>query len=85
MLECAFPDGLAPDDYLPLMAILLEAGFSWRAVATTLERFAGMDYGLAYNEAAGIDADGPPEFGAIERIRQRLIPCGYHEWLDEEL
>jgi hypothetical protein len=83
MLECAFPDGLPSGDYLPLMAILREAGFSFRAVAATLQRFAGMDYHAAYNEVMGIEAGKAPEAGAIKRVRQRLIPCGYHKWLDE--
>lgn len=82
MVHCAFPAGIVPDDYLPLLAVLCEE-MSFREGAATMALFLGGDYVLYLDDAyAARSAQGPSEY-EVQRIKALLVPCGYQAWLDE--
>lgn len=55
MLQCAFPDGVEPDDYIPLL-VLLRAGMNIRGTANVVSLFSGRDYASRYNDMLGVSA-----------------------------
>lgn len=86
LVSSAFPQGVPEEAYRPLLALLGESP-SYRGLAEVMAYCTGKDYALVYNDvlAAGSPfGPGKPEPAAIERVRQRLAPFGYDEWLKEE-
>lgn len=83
MLECAFPDGIDDDSYLPLLAVL-EQSMGYRGLARVVSLFTGKDYGNVLNDVYGITSTHIPLPDAVARVKERLGPCRYDEWLGEE-
>lgn len=83
LLECAFPDGVAPQDYFPLLAALREK-MSFRTLAEVVSAYTGKDYGGVYNDALGSESTRAPSPADVLRVKQRLLPCGYEQWLRED-
>ncbi len=83
MLRCAFPDGVKHDDYLPLLAALA-VNMSDRNAATIVSLFADRDYAHSYNDVLRVQSTDIPDPADVLRVKQRLLACGYENWLKEE-
>jgi len=81
MLSRAFPSGIDADDYRPLLGVLYDE-MSHRQLADLIHHLTGKHQVEALNDVWGVGAD-PPVTPEIERIRQRLRPFGYEDWLRE--
>lgn len=83
MIKSAFPKGIEPNDYLALLSLLHDQ-FSHRGLAKTVAHCFGLDYYEALNDVAYVGSrEYQPSEEAIGRVRNRLIPYGYFEWLRE--
>ena len=80
MVKCAFPDKISSEEYWSLMA-LLHPYMSHRTVARVLGVISQKGYIEAYNDASGFGLDPMPNPDDIENARQKLVSCGYEEWL----
>ena len=83
MLKCAYPDGLPESDYIPLLAILHEI-MSFRNIPDVLAVLAGKDRWLVFNDAMGFSIDDPDYHFTqddIDRVKARLLPCGFEQWV----
>ncbi len=84
LLERAFPDGVREADYLPLVAALSE-NMSIRNLADVISNYTETSWPRAYNDVLLVLSDGPvPAPTAVERVKQKLLPYGYQEWLQAE-
>lgn len=79
LLKKAYPSGLPPEDYKPLIAVLYEE-MSQRNLANVLSKALGLDYHRVLN-VVGVET---PAASELDRIRQKLGPFGYDDWLKEE-
>lgn len=82
LLKCAFPNGISHEAYWPLMAIL-HPEMSFRTLAKVLSALTDKEYIEVLNDAAGFGLDPMPDLSEIEKVKERLIPCGYEEWLKQ--
>lgn len=82
MINCAFPDGIQSEAYLPLLALLYDE-MSDRNLAEVVAHYTGKDYGVVLNDVYRVRSTDVPNLEAIAKVRQRLLPCGYEEWLEE--
>jgi hypothetical protein len=84
LIASAYPDGVPEDSYWPLLTLLNE-GMSFRPLARAVSHFTGKDYAHVYNDVLKINAAMvKPDEAELERTRQRLVSCGYDEWLKED-
>lgn len=84
MLKAAFPEGIGREDYLVLLSLLRDE-FSQRNLAELMTHCFGANYYDALHDVYGVGSaqhGATPE--ALERIKARLIPHGYLDWLKEE-
>jgi hypothetical protein len=83
MLECAFPAGIMPDDYIPLLMLLNEQ-MGHRNIAEVLSVFLSKDYAEVLNDLYRAISSNPPTAAALIGIKARLEPCNYDSWLAED-
>ena len=83
LIDRAFPDGVDTESYFPLLA-LLESEMSDRNLAETIAYFTKRDYEEVLNDTYAVKSLSIPSAEAIDRVKTRLIACGYEEWLNEE-
>lgn len=79
LLVCAFPDGIPEEQYIPLLAIL-HPEMSFRTIAEVLSSLMQKSYIEIYNDASGFGLDLLPDSEQIEKVRERLVKCGYEQW-----
>lgn len=85
LLECAFPDGIEEQEYLPLLSILYEQ-MSDRSLASAIANFTGKEYYAVLNDVylVGSAQTMTSEVAEVlSSIRQKLIRCDYEKWLLE--
>ena len=85
LLECAFPQGIDAEEYLPLLSILYEQ-MSDRALAQVIAEFTGKEYYAVLNAVYRVGAAGAvysEDEDVLDRIRQKLMNCNYEKWLRE--
>lgn len=82
MIKRAFPNGIEPEVYLPLLAIL-DDELSDRNLAEIVAHYTGKDYGIILNDVYRAKSTAIPTPEAIAKVKQRLLICGYEEWLNE--
>lgn len=83
MLKCAFPNGVEQEDFLPLLFILNES-MSFRQEARVVGELIGKSYMDLLNNIYFVASKSyTPESADIERVKQKLLPCGYREWLSK--
>jgi hypothetical protein len=82
LIQRAFPNGVPEGDYLPLLSALSE-GMSNRAAARVLSSYTGTDYAVVFNDLLRAQTTDAPSLEEVERVKQRLLACGYKEWLAE--
>lgn len=83
MLECAFPQGIAEQEYLPLLSILYEQ-MSDRSLAQVIAEFTGRDYYAVLNDVyrvGSVETFPSESEKVLNRVKHQLICCDYEKWL----
>lgn len=83
LLQCAFPQGIDDQDYLPLLSILYEQ-MSDRSLVQAIAEFTGKEYHIVLNDVYHIGAIAAFSAEVTDPIKQKLIHCDYEKWLVEE-
>lgn len=83
LIQCAFPNGVDSESYLPLLALLYDE-MSDRCLAKVVAKYTGKDYYIVLNDVYGVGSTDKPSPEAVAKVKQRLLACGYEEWLKEE-
>jgi hypothetical protein len=52
-------------------------------VARVVSRFTGREYAVVRHDVLRAQSTDVPEAEAIDRVKQRLLACGYEKWLAE--
>jgi hypothetical protein len=81
MIRCAFPDGILPGDYLPLLGALLKRMEPWYVGRVVYLHF-GKGQDEALSDAWNVYL-APPDSGKVAGIVQQLQPCNYKAWFEE--
>lgn len=83
MLKCAFPNGVEEEDFLPLLFVLNE-NMSFRQEAIVVGKLIGRDYTDLLNNIYLVASESyNPDFIATQKVKQKLMPCGYENWVKE--
>lgn len=82
LIQCAFPKGIEPQNYLPLLALLSEE-MSDRNLAEVVAYYSGKDYSVVINDVYRLQSINIPTSEAIANLKKRLLICGYEQWLEE--
>jgi len=82
MIECAFPDGIDSQSYFPLLALLYYE-MSDRNLARVVAECTGKNYAVVLNDLYRVKLTDVPDDRAIAPVKERLLACGYSEWLKE--
>jgi hypothetical protein len=83
LLQCAFPQGIGEQFYVPLISILYEQ-MSDRNLAQVIAEFTGRDYHSVLNDVYRVGADLAFSPQLVDSVRQRLMSCNYEAWLKGE-
>jgi hypothetical protein len=86
LLQCAFPQGVMEQEYLPLLSLLYEQ-MSDRSLAQVIAEFTGKAYPVVLNDIyqIGSSAQSPDIKAVLPSIEQKLVQCNYKQWLAEDL
>lgn len=82
LIQCAFPKGIESQNYLPLLALLSEE-MSDRNLAEVVAYYSGKDYSVVLNDIYQVQSIDIPTPEAIDNLKERLLICGYEQWLEE--
>lgn len=87
LLQCAFPQGIEEQEYIPLLSILYEQ-MSDRGLAQVIAEFTAREYHAVLNDIYRVGGVGTlPLSSEIEQVlnsvKQKLIRCDYQKWLIE--
>ena len=83
LLQCAFPQGIEEQEYLPLLSILYEQ-MSDRSLAQVIAEFTGREYHAALNDVYRVGAAEASKVGeVVDSVNQKLMRCDYEKWLVE--
>ena len=82
LIQCAFPKGIEPQNYLPLLALLSEE-MSDRNLAEVVAYYSGKEYSVVINDVYRVQSIDLPTSEAIANLKKRLLICGYEQWLEE--
>lgn len=83
LIQCAFFKGIEADAYLPLLALLYDE-MSDRGLAHVVAHYTGKRYGIVLNDVYRVKSTEVPSPESIAKVKQRLLSCGYEEWLEED-
>ena len=83
LLQAAFPQGIAPETYLPLLTLLGEE-LSDRNLAEVMACAFDIDYEHALNDVYRGRSTDAPSAAAVEKVKQALASHGYEKWLREQ-
>ncbi len=82
LIQNAFPKGIEPQNYLPLLALLSEE-MSDRNLAEVVAYYSSKDYSVVLNDIYRVQSIDIPTPEAIDNLKERLLVCGYEQWLEE--
>ena len=83
MVKRAFPKGIEEEAYLPLLALLSET-MSIRNLAEVIARVSGRETSIVFHDILRAQSTDIPNPETLNKIKQRLLQCGYQDWLREE-
>lgn len=83
LIQRAFPDGIDSESYLPLLALLSDE-MSHRCLAQVVAQYTGKDYYVVLNDVYGVNSVHLPAPEATSKVKDKMLVCGYEEWLKEE-
>jgi hypothetical protein len=82
LIQNAFPKGIESQSYLPLLSLLSEE-MSDRNLAEVVAYYSGKDYSVVLNDVYRVQSIDVPTSEAIANLKERLLVCGYKQWLEE--
>jgi hypothetical protein len=84
LLQCAFPQGVETQEYLPLLSILYEQ-MSDRSLAQVIAELTGKEYSIVLNDIYHVGSNTLPTEvrAALLSVQQKLTNCNYENWLTE--
>ena len=82
LLDLAFPDGVDPSLYFPLLTVL-EPEFSERNLALIVANLTQKDYSLVQNDLYLIKSQPITNQQLIQSVRSLLDAHGYQDWLEQ--
>ncbi|QYX32207.1 DUF3349 domain-containing protein [Sphaerospermopsis torques-reginae] len=82
LIQCAFPKGIESQNYLPLLALLSEE-MSDRNLAEVVANYSSKEYSVVLNDIYRVQSIDIPTTEAIDNLKERLLICGYEQWLEE--
>ncbi|MBD2500551.1 DUF3349 domain-containing protein [Anabaena azotica] len=82
LIQCTFPNGIAAEDYEPLLALLSEE-MSDRNLAEVIAYYLGKEYSLVLNDVYRVQSINIPKADAVANLKNHLLTCGYQQWLEE--
>jgi hypothetical protein len=84
LLQCAFPQGIEPQEYFPLLSILYEQ-MSDRTLAQVISELTGKEYSIVLNDIYRVGSSTLPTEVETARpgVQQKLMHCNYETWLTE--
>ncbi|MBW4561230.1 MAG: DUF3349 domain-containing protein [Mojavia pulchra JT2-VF2] len=82
LIQCAFPNGIEPENYEPLLALLSEE-MSDRNLAQVIAYYVGKEYSVVLNDVYRVQSIDIPKAEAIANLKNNLFSCGYQQWLEE--
>lgn len=80
LLKCAFPEGITDEEYWPVLSLLHQTMSFW-TIADVLSALTQKDRSEVYNDASGFGLDPLPDAEAVEKVQQKLVRCGYNDWI----
>jgi predicted metal-dependent hydrolase len=83
LLQCAFPQGIGEQFYLPLLSILYE-DMSDRNLAQSIAEFTGLEYHAVLHDVYRVAATPTFSSELIEAVQEKLMRCNYQVWLAGE-
>jgi len=83
LLQCAFPQGIDEQSYLPLLSILYQQ-MSDRNLAQVIAEFTEREYHTVLNDVYRIGAAATFSPETTDSVQQKLIGCNYEQWLSKE-
>jgi hypothetical protein len=82
LIQCAFPQGIGEQVYLPLLSLLYEE-MSDRTLAQVIAEYTGKDYHGVLNDIYRAGSGVKDSTEMIDAVKQRLVSCGYEKWLTD--
>lgn len=82
LIRCAYPVGIPNAHYMTLLSIL-EKNASIRVLASAIAHIRGGHYSVYMNDVVE-SKKFTPNKGVLETVFEKLMTCGYKEWLKEE-
>lgn len=79
----AFPNGLADDDYLPLLAVLYPH-MSDENLAEVVILLTGRERGEVMNDVYAAGAGIGLHLDTVAAVRAQLVAVGFEEWIRED-
>jgi len=81
LIMCAYPLGIPNVHYLTLLSILIEE-MSIRALASVIAHIRGGHYSVYMNDVVEAKNFVPNE-NVASLVKDKLLNCGYEEWLEQ--
>ncbi|MEH2274487.1 MAG: DUF3349 domain-containing protein [Nostoc sp.] len=83
LIQCAFPQGIDDQKYLPLLSILYK-NMSDRSLAQVVAEYTGKNYYFVLNDVYRVGSMTNFSFEVIDLVKQKLMSCDYEKWLADE-
>lgn len=83
LIQSAFPNGIEAQAYLALLSLLSE-GMSDRNLAEVVAYYSGKDYSVVLNDVYWLQSIDVLKPDAMANVKERLLVCGYEQWLEKE-
>ena len=81
--QCAFPQGIDDQKYLPLLSILYK-NMSDRSLAQVVAEYTGKDYHVVLNDVYRVGSMTTFSSEVLDSVKQKLMSCNYEKWLADE-
>lgn len=83
LIQCAFPQGIVPEYYFPLLSVLYPE-LSDRHLAEVMAYCTQKSQGQVLNDIYAVQSTVTLEPKKVTEVKAKLLACGYEEWLAED-
>ncbi|MEH1790446.1 DUF3349 domain-containing protein [Nostoc sp.] len=83
LIQCAFPQGIDEQKYLPMLSILY-TNMSDRSLAQVIADYTGKDYHIVLNDVYRVGSMTTFSDEVIDSVKQKLNTPDYEKWLADE-
>ncbi len=83
LIQCAFPHGIHPELYFPLLTIL-EPELSDRNLALVIANLTDKDYPQVLNDIYQVKSHPLNNPKLLQSVQSQLDACGYQDWLEQD-